>query len=332
MANKFEGIDEFTDNLLQPKLGSKVYHDTLYGTAQKFANRSIWSKNRITELTDTLDSLSSSATKIYYLAGVPNDGFGENGSLYVDSGTFNIYVKDSGSWILIVDQDKISNKLESVNNVTPVDKNIDILVGAGLEIDNTVDGQISLSLYETPVASLSGGSTNEIGASLTNINLTWTYNKTEVSQSINQGLGAQAIGNRAVVDPATITANTTYTLTIDDGTTEITSNTSVSFKNKSHWGTSALTSLSSAQILTLADKAFSTNKNLSFSIDGVGEYIYVSYPASYGIATFNVNGLLNTAWTLAVVSHTNAEGHVENYNVYRTNTVQNGTDILVEVS
>lgn len=271
-------------------------------------------------------------TSILSATGVPSNTTGNEGDLYIDTNSGSFYLKGASAWDLVFDPSTFG-QLDTINNVEPVSKNIDIAVGNGLEIDDTtVPGQITLSLYVEPVVSLSGGSTNEIGSTVGTVNLSWTYNKTEISQSLNQGIGALTVGQRAYTDFTSITTDTTYTLTIDDGTTQINDSTSVIFQNKSHWGTSANTSLSSAQILGLANESFDTNRDRSFTIDGNGEYIYYAYPQSYGAATFHVNGLLNTAWTLFVVSHTNASGHTENYYVYRSNTIQNGTDILVEVS
>lgn len=106
----------------------------------------------------------------------------------------------------------------------------------------------------------------------------------------------------------------------------------VNWRNRRWWGNSPITSLSSSDILNLDNNEFSTSRGKSFTIDGEGEYIYYAYPSSWGTASFTVNGFLNTAWTLEVVSHTNASGHTENYNVYRSNTIQNGTGIQIVIS
>jgi hypothetical protein len=331
MPKKILGVDEFSENIFSPSKGERDYDGTVFFTIQNLTNRSEWLKNRINEINQDIGELLAT-TKIFAETGAPAPTLGNDGDLYIDTDTSVFYYKSSSTWTSVLDSTAFGH-IDTINSVDPISKNVDIKVGAGLEIDNiSQPGTITINLYVTPVAALSGGSTNEIGVTISSVNLSWTYNKTEISQSLNQAIGAITVGQRAYNDSPSLTTDTTYTLSINDGTTGVTSNTSVLFRNKSHWGTSANTTLTTGQILGLANEAFDTNRNTSFTLDGNGEYLYYAYPSSYGVATFTVNGLLNTAWTLSVVSHTNASGHTENYNVYRSNTIQNGTGISVGVS
>jgi len=224
----------------------------------------------------------------------------------------------------------ISSYVSTVNDISGA---ITVVNGNGIEVTTLPNGQITISLYEDiNISSFTGGSSNEIGSTVNSVDLEWTINKTETSQSINQGIGSLTVGVRDYNYATPITTNTTFTITAGDGTTVDTANTTVAFYHRRWWGTSANTSLSSAQILGLANNEFGSSRSKSFTINGNSEYIYYAYPAAWGTATFTVNGLLNTAWTLDVVSHTNASGHVENYNVYRTNTTQSGSGISIAVS
>jgi len=220
-----------------------------------------------------------------------------------------------------------------VTQVNDISGSINIVNGNGIDIITLPNGQITISLYEAiDITSFTGGSTNEIGSTVNSVSLNWNLNKTETTQSINQGIGSLTVGVRTYNYLTPITTNTTFTLTTGDGTTSDNSSTSVTFLPRRWWGTDPRTTLAPAEIMELDSNELSSSRAKSFVINGGGEYIYYAYPASYGAATFTVNGLLNTAWTLDVVSHTNASGYTQNYNVYRTNTVQNGTGISIVVS
>lgn len=228
----------------------------------------------------------------------------------------------------------LSGGATSINNVDPVAGNIDLVGQSGVEVVAGVGGQVIIRLYTPISASISNNvGTVERGVTVTSVGLNWTINKTEISQSLNQGIGSLGVGSRSFVHtPVLLTSDTTYTLTCNDGTQSANASTTVAFRQRRWWGTDFNATASSGLILSLANNEFSTSRAKSFTIDGDGEYIYYAYPSSFGLATFTVNGLLNTAWTLTVVSHTNASGFTENYNVYRTNTVQNGTGINIVVS
>jgi len=193
-------------------------------------------------------------------------------------------------------------------------------------------------LYVSPTVSLSGGSTVEAGSTVANVALSWVCNKVMISRDLSAPV---PVGDRArgpgqngsyTHVGANLTSNTTYTIVVDDGSNTANGSTSVLFRWKRYWGTSPNTSLNDAEIIALANSELATSRAKSFTISGGGEYIYYVYPAAWGTATFTVNGLLNTAWTLSVQSHTNASGGTTNYNVYRSNTVQHGSGISIVVS
>lgn len=178
--------------------------------------------------------------------------------------------------------------------------------------------------------------TAEIGSTVSSVTFNWTRNKVPATLSFDQGIGSITASLLTLTQSVNITGTTTYTLTANDGTAYTgnsdTASTTVTFSHKAYWGTSASTSLNSAGVLGLATNTFTTTRARSFVIDGGGQYLYYAYPASFGAATFTVNGLLSTAWTLSVLSFTNASGNTTNFNVYRSDTIQNGTGIQVGIS
>jgi hypothetical protein len=116
----------------------------------------------------------------------------------------------------------------------------------------------------------------------------------------------------------------------------------VKFTQKYYWGTNSAETLDSSDITGLTNSDWVNDINgiptrkRTFTADGNGEYIYYCYPASLGTVDqtgyppFKVSGLMNSAWTLSVQNFTNSDGYAESYNVYRTDTIQNGLGIEIE--
>lgn len=166
------------------------------------------------------------------------------------------------------------------------------------------------------------------GATLTSLTFNWAVNKVPVEQYLNGGAISNSI--TSLVKAVSITADTTYTLTAFDGTAlsgnTDTASLTVRFQSRFYYGTSASATLTSSQVIGLANKPFATGRARTFTIVGGGQYIYIAYPQSFGDATFKVNGLNSTAFTkLSPLSFTNESGFTETYTVYRTDDVQTGT-------
>ena len=289
----------FDESIPTPVRGDMDYASTVDESLQKLVNRTRWLKDH-----PSVGPQGATGPQGSVGATGPQ---GQNGS---SSGLDTGYVM-------------------SVNSISGA---LSLVGDSGIDVITLPNGQIQISLYTAISASIDGGSINEIGSTVSSVGLSWSINKTETSQSLNQGIGTLANGVRSYTYSIPITTNKTFTITVGDGTTTANASTSVVFYNRRWWGTSALSSLTGPQILGLASDELSTGRSKSMTLNGNGEYIYYAYPSAWGTATFTVNGLLNTAWTLSIVSHTNASGHTENYNVYRTNTIQNGTGIQIVVS
>lgn len=171
--------------------------------------------------------------------------------------------------------------------------------------------------------------TVETGRTINSVDLAWAFNKAVVSQSLSQGIGALPIGQRNYTDSGAWTSNRTYTLSASDGTTSANGNTSITFSTKNYWGVSATPSpLTSAEVIAL-NSQFASSRNQSVTLSPAAQYVYFCYPSSFGTATFTVNGLLNTAWVLTVISFTNASGYTSNYNLYQSTNLLTGTYQIV---
>ena len=165
----------------------------------------------------------------------------------------------------------------------------------------------------------------EKGSTVTSVKFNWGYNKTMVTANISNGIGDVIGMTELILLMQNITTNQNYTLTANDGTANVTKSTAIKFLNKRYWGTSAEANLNAVDILTLSGSELSESRLMTQTINGAGKYMYFAYPSSFGAAEFIVNGLTNTAFSFVVRSFTNSKGFTENYNVYRTNTIQNGT-------
>jgi len=90
-----------------------------------------------------------------------------------------------------------------------------------------------------------------------------------------------------------------------------------------YFGTSASTSLDEAGIEALT-QSNGVTRAIAFTINGGGQYIYYSYPASFGdVTTLLLNGLNQ----IGAFTKTTVTVDLQTYNVYRSNNVQNGTSI-----
>lgn len=215
-----------------------------------------------------------------------------------------------------------------------------ITAGSGITIEKLNIGgneTLSIKLYVSPIVSLSGGSTNEKGSTINNVALSWTTNKTMTSRILSspvpiedRDLGAGGNGNYTH-NGANLTTNTTYSITVNDGTNSSLSSTSVSFINRRYYGVNILDVIDNSNILLLSNEFASSRSNThSYDCSG-GKYIWICYPASLGAAIFKIGGI-ETTFTLFIQSVTNGSLFTESFNCYRSTELQNGSDISVVVT
>ena len=227
---------------------------------------------------------------------------------------------------------------ESVGGIPTKNINIAANVGASNVAYNnleypTVESALNKLLYVPLSGSISGGTTVEVGTTVSQVILNWNFNKPVTSQSINNGIGSLAANLRTYTHTGqTITTNRTYTLTATDGTNTINPSTTVSFSYKRYWGTSTTPTLTDANILALTKEFSSTRvQNRTFNCSG-GKYFWIIYPSSFGSAAFKVGGLSFSDMNLETRTITNEAGASVQLNIYRVNNIQTGSAINVEVS
>jgi len=190
-----------------------------------------------------------------------------------------------------------------------------------------------LDPYYTPIVSLSGGSTNEVGSTVANVNLTWTVDsRDDITTQTLTDVGSIGAAVRAY-DFTGVNLNTdkTYTVQSGDGTSTGSDSVTVAFRYKKYWGALNDTVIDDAEILALSNSELTTSIAESFTISPSGGYIWFCYPAAWGTATFTISGF-TTIFDLTVQNHTNASGATASYNCYRSPNQYSGTNIEVTVS
>jgi hypothetical protein len=151
-----------------------------------------------------------------------------------------------------------------------------------------------------------------------------------------------------------VSQNQTFTMTTNDGTTNLSSTASLTWMNNRFWGRIDLSSIgnpnlttnpsAASQVATLctdlvvrtlggagvgSGSQLSTTKNSSYNgINGAGQYLIFAWPSSVPDAltpNFTVNGILNTAFTRVRTASplVNVHGFTTNYEVWVSNTAQN---------
>lgn len=169
--------------------------------------------------------------------------------------------------------------------------------------------------------SLMGGNIYEKGSTQT-INLSWSYDRDIMSQSINKEVMAVDIRSKQYED---VVADTTYTLsTVYNGQT-YTKSTSVEFRLKKYYGVSAHETLTNEEILGLSNLwAGRAQASTVFDCTG-GKYPFYILPASMASdIQFWIGGLRNSDWIEEIRKITNAYGYTESYIIFRLNSIQTG--------
>ena len=202
--------------------------------------------------------------------------------------------------------------------------------GSGITISGSV-----ISLYSAPtVLSFTNNQNSlEIGTTVNNTILGWTLGGgTATNQSIDNGIGVVPIALNQYTNGATYTSGRTYNLSVTDGVTTNAAATAVNFYSKEYWGASSQTagSITDAQIIALGGSAFATSRQMTKTISTSSTYLYVCYPASFGAATFVVNGFPDSGWTLVTRSFVNASGASVSYNIYQ-HTLSTIGNFIVQV-
>lgn len=196
----------------------------------------------------------------------------------------------------------------------------DTIPASQIQYENvTVEQALDQLLYVRPSVALSGGGTYEIGSTVNTVNLSWNINKTIISQSIDNSIGAITVGTTLyAISSANITSQKTYTITVDDGKQTATSSTSVVFRNRRCWGVSSSTDYTSALLTSLSSELLESRIKTFSVTSNTGQYVYYAYPSRLGTSRFFVGGFEGGFSLVSTLSYTNPSGYTEDYYVYRS--------------
>ena len=207
---------------------------------------------------------------------------------------------------------------------------------------STVQDALDSLLRSPPtIASMTGGSINQKGQTITTVSIGWTLSgDAAIYSTLTDYLSfdANVTPNPYVFTGLTLTTEKTYTMTVGDGTANPSSTASqtVHFSQKLYYGNSANTTLISAQIVALQHSlsvtATADTRLHTLFMGGGGNYLYICYPTAYGAGAIWVNGLFDASFqSVGTVSVTNESGGIEDYYTYRSLYTQLGTGIPIEI-
>lgn len=201
---------------------------------------------------------------------------------------------------------------------------------------DTVKKALDFLLYVEPKVSISNSvGTVEKGSIISNVSLSFTVNKDMKSVIIDHGIGDVKGLTSKKLTAQNISTDTTYTITATDAEGKsVTASTSIKFLDSVYYGASTLATITDSALISMTSK-LASNKAMSatFNCSG-GKYIYIAMPASFGLTknNFKIGGLANSAWAVTTMDVTNAHGHKDSYTVFRSENLQNGSAIKVDIA
>lgn len=173
----------------------------------------------------------------------------------------------------------------------------------------------------------------ERGSTVAEVTLAYVLNVKPASVQID-GADAEAVRSGSVrLTGQDLRENKTWTLVAKDSGSAsqapatATKAASLTFLNRVYFGAAAAPSaVNSAFLLGLANAVLTNTKARNFTVNaGAGQHIWYAVPARLGACAFKVGGF-DGGFTLAgTISHTNASGYTEEYNVYRSDNANLGS-------
>lgn len=162
----------------------------------------------------------------------------------------------------------------------------------------------------------------EMGATVTNITLTWGLSKDPASQNLDGSPVSLELRSKTM-SGVNLKGNKTYTLKVtDERDASVSKTTTVSFLNGVYYGVSTVgdaSSIDHAFIQSLT-KVLTNSKSRDITVDaGADGYIYYCLPSRLGTPVFFVGGFEGGFILAKTFSYQNINGYSEEYNVYRSN-------------
>ena len=211
--------------------------------------------------------------------------------------------------------------------------------------------------YTAPSCSLSATNPSREFGSPNSTTLSWSVTRAKLTIQTITVDGQSFIpngGNQTGTKSAIVTqdVNTTFSMSVSDGTSTINASTSVNWFNAVYWGTTNAPTLPNMTITSPqtqptwatgagvgSGKTLASGRSGTYNgINGAGNYLVFAWPTAFGEPTFTANGLSTTAWFYysnntysnypgkklgSSVSFANMFGYTTNYDVWISDTAQN---------
>jgi len=171
--------------------------------------------------------------------------------------------------------------------------------------------------------SVSGGTTVEIGATITSQSLSISYTGTAtapVTLTDSEGSPTTTLISpfTSVTSPLVTSKtanNSTVTYTIHANSK--TGTTTTAWRPRVYFGSATPGAHDEAFIEALASSALASSRNRTISVSATaGQRAYYAIPSSYGTPVFTIGGFVTTHTLMATVSVTNVNGVTQNYDLW----------------
>lgn len=282
---------------------------------------------------------SIGSTKTDVLEGITNAKVSAIQEIDSTKEAYNEYMRDN-----IATMERIAGDAEIIKNDNTALKNqtvrakddtiaaIDTFNGSvsGIQTDiATMKAQIADLMYSEIVITEFKNNVNtaEKGSTVSSITFNWTLSRDAKSVTLDNAAQATTATGSKTLSSQNVTTDKTYTLKVtDDRDYSTTKTTSIKFYNGVYYGAKAEGTIDAAFIKSLT-KTLQANKTKTFSATaGAGQYIWFCLPTSYGTPTFNVGGFDGGfSKVKSGFSFTNASGYTENYDVWRSDNANLGS-------
>ncbi len=188
--------------------------------------------------------------------------------------------------------------------------------------DKTVAEVLDDILYEAIQITSFSNNVNavEMGSTVNTVVLTWAYNKTPKSLTLD-GTAIDVALKTKTIENAGIKANKTYTLVAkDDRDASSQKTTSITFLNGAYWGVGAASgdAIDKAFVAALRKTLTGTRARDITVNAAAGEYIYYAIPHRLGTPVFYVGGFEGGFDLAKTFDYENPSGYTESYDVYKS--------------
>lgn len=164
--------------------------------------------------------------------------------------------------------------------------------------------------------------TYEKGTVVTGVTLSWSFNKTPKSLTLNNV--TKEVTSTGEEIPDEITTNTTWTLkATGDKNETATKSTSISFLNGVYYGVGVMPEEYTNDFILGLTRELRSSIKTSITVNAAGDndYIWYCVPTSFGKCAFKINGFdggLELVTDDNGFEFTNSSGFMETYYIYKT--------------